>query len=159
MLAKASGVDVKSVVASTWYDIMKLMFERKVRLGHSLQYRLCLGKRLCKMSLNENNEEVSNPDLTIWEKFLYKITRQVIFFNWSTHIIYWCITFIVQINSNFVTDNNKTSFYSYALLYIQLDDRSMAFLQFLETISEVGGDQISEKDCDEWFWKCEDDNI
>ena len=64
-----------------------------------------------------------------------------------------------RINSNFVTDNNKTSFYSYALLYIQLDDRSMAFLQFLETISEVGGDQISEKDCDEWFWKCEDDNI
>ena len=157
MLAKASGVDVKSVVASTWYDIMKLMFERKVRLGHSLQYRLCLGKRLCKMSLNENNEEVSNPDLTIWEKFLYKITRQVIFLNWSIHIIYLCN--IVQINSNFVTDNNITSFYSYALLYIQLDDRSMAFLQFLETISEVGGDQISEKDCDEWFWKCEDDNI
>ena len=155
MLAKASGVDVKSVVASTWYDIMKLMFERKVRLGHSLQYRLCLGKRLCKMSLNENNEEASNPDLTIWEKFLYKITRQVIFLNWSIHIIYLCN----NINSNFVTDNNKTSFYSYALLYIQLDDRSMAFLQFLETISEVGGDQISEKDCDEWFWKCEDDNI
>ena len=81
MLAKVSGVDVKSLVASTWYDIMKLLFERKVRLGHSLQYRLCLGKRLCKMSLNENNEEASNPDLTIWEKFLYKITRQVIFLN------------------------------------------------------------------------------
>ena len=75
MLAKASGVDVKSLVASTWYDIMKLMFERKVRLGHSLQYRLCLGKRLCKMSLNENNEEELSSDLTIWEQFLYKLTR------------------------------------------------------------------------------------
>ena len=74
MLAKASEVDVKSLVASTWYDIMKLMFERKVRLGHSLQYRLCLGKRLCKMSLNNNNEDL-NSDLTIWEQFLYKITR------------------------------------------------------------------------------------
>ena len=50
-------------------------------------------------------------------------------------------------------------FYSYALLYVQLEDRSMAFLQFLETITEVGGDNISEKDCDEWFWKCEDDSI
>ena len=75
MQAKTSGVDIESLVASTWYDIMKLMFEKKVRLGHSLQYRLCLGKRLCKMSLNENKEEASNPDLTIWEKFLYKITR------------------------------------------------------------------------------------
>ena len=35
----------------------------------------------------------------------------------------------------------------------------MAFLQFLETITEVGGDKISEKDCDEWFWKCEDESI
>ena len=50
-------------------------------------------------------------------------------------------------------------FYSYALLYVQLEDRSMAFLQFLETIVEVGGDNIKEKDCDEWFWKCEDENI
>ena len=71
------------------------------------------------------------------------------------HIIY----LYPESTPNFAIDNNKTPFCSYALLYIQLDDRSMAFLQFLETISEVGGDQISEKDCDEWFWKCEDDNI
>ena len=66
---------MKSLVASIWYDIMKLMFERKIRLGQSLQYRLCLGKRLCKMSLKENDVDQLNDDLKIWEKFLYKLTR------------------------------------------------------------------------------------
>ena len=68
-----SGDEIKSLVASVWYDIMKLFFERKNRLGQSMQYRFCLGKRLCKMSLREN-EEKSN-ELPIWENFLYKITR------------------------------------------------------------------------------------
>ena len=35
----------------------------------------------------------------------------------------------------------------------------MAFIQFLETMSEVGRNGISEKDCDEWFWQCDDENI
>ena len=73
MIPKASGDEVKSLVASVWYDIMKLLFQRKTRLGQSLQSHFCLGKRLCKMSLREN-EEISN-ELTIWEKFLYKLTR------------------------------------------------------------------------------------
>ena len=72
-LRKASGAEVKSLVASVWYDIMKLLFERKTRLGQTMENHFCLGKRLCKMSLKEN-EELS-ADLTIWEKFLYKITR------------------------------------------------------------------------------------
>ena len=66
---------MKSLVASVWYDIMKLMFERKTRLGQSLQYRLCLGKSLCKMSLKENDVDALDDDLEIWEKFLYKLTR------------------------------------------------------------------------------------
>ena len=75
MLTKASGEEIKALTASVWYDIMRLLFEKKTRLGQSLQDRLCLGKRLCKMSLKENEEEASNEDLTIWEKFLYKLTR------------------------------------------------------------------------------------
>ena len=72
-LREASAEEVKSLVASVWYDIMKLLFERKTRLGQTMQSHFCLGKRLCKMSLQEN-EELSD-DVTIWEKFLYKITR------------------------------------------------------------------------------------
>ena len=35
----------------------------------------------------------------------------------------------------------------------------MAFIQFLERMNELGGDEIKERDCDEWFWKCDDENI
>ena len=69
----ASGDELKSFVAAVWYDIMKLMFERKTRLGQTLQNHLCLGKRLCKMSLQENEKSVE--EFTMWEQFLYKITR------------------------------------------------------------------------------------
>ena len=50
-------------------------------------------------------------------------------------------------------------FLSYALLFVQIEDQSMAFIQFLETMSEVGRNSISEKDCDEWFWRCDDESI
>ena len=72
-LSKASGAEVKSFVASVWYDIMKLLFERKTRLGQTMQNHFCLGKRLCKMSLQDNQELAD--DINIWERFLYKITR------------------------------------------------------------------------------------
>ena len=49
--------------------------------------------------------------------------------------------------------------FSYALLFVQIEDQSMAFLQFIETMTEIGRDEIKERDCDEWFWKCEDENI
>ena len=49
--------------------------------------------------------------------------------------------------------------FSYALLFVQLEDQSMAFIQFLERMNELGGDEIKERDCDEWFWKCDDENI
>ena len=35
----------------------------------------------------------------------------------------------------------------------------MAFIQFLERMNELGGDEIKERDCDEWFWKCDDEDI
>ena len=72
-ILKASGAELKSLIASVWYAIMKLMFQRKTRLGQSLQSHLCLGKQLCKMSLRENEDALD--ELAIWEKFLYKLTR------------------------------------------------------------------------------------
>ena len=26
-------------------------------------------------------------------------------------------------------------------------------------MNELGGDEIKESDCDEWFWKCDDEDI
>ena len=41
----------------------------------------------------------------------------------------------------------------FALLFVQLDDRSQAFIQFLETMNSLEP-MTSQLDCDQMFWRC-----
>ena len=49
-------------------------------------------------------------------------------------------------------------FYSFALLYAELEDHSQAFINFMEAVSN---DEVNGLDCEDLFWKCttEDDYI
>ena len=102
------------------------------------------------MSLQENEQSVN--EFTMWEQFLYKITRYYVHIGRFLSYYRFTTTFFwIQIPCKCI--------FSYALLFVQLEDQSMSFIQFLERMNELGGDEIKERDCDEWFWKCDDENI
>ena len=83
----------------------------------------------------------------------------------QNHQVIFSYLYIFEIQCSFFTTTFSSiqipskCIFSYALLFVQLEDQSMAFIQFLERMNELGGDEIKERDCDEWFWKCDDENI